>query len=103
MTKYWIGPAVFVHLLATIAVLFWADAQTRMAFREYLWHLAPLVVADTAIHAYALSRYRHAEVPRTSLLGAVVLVYASWPDLSVGLEPGGFASAGAVPADPEGR
>ena len=79
MTKYWIGPAVFVHLFATIAVLFWADAQTRMAFREYLWHLAPLVVADAAIHAYALYRYRHADVPRTSLLGAVVLVYASWP------------------------
>ncbi len=79
MTKYWIGPAVFVHLFATIAVLFWGDAQTRTAFRAYLWHLAPLVVADTAIHAYALSRYRHAEVPRTSLLGAVVLVYASWP------------------------
>ena len=28
---------------------------------------------------YALYRYRHVEVPSTSLLGAVVLVYASWP------------------------
>ena len=79
MTKYWIGPAVFVHLFATIAVLFWGDAQTRMAFHQYLWHLAPLVVADAAIRAYALYRYRHVDVPSTSLLGAVVLVYASWP------------------------
>ena len=79
MTKYWIGPAVFVHLFATIAVLLWGDAQTRMAFHQYLWHLAPLVVADAAIRAYALVRYRHVDVPNTSLLGAVVLVYASWP------------------------
>jgi cellulose synthase (UDP-forming) len=79
MTKYWIGPAVFAHLVATIAVLFWADAQTRMAFHDYLWHLAPLMVADTAIRSYALYRFRHAEMPSSSLLGAVVLVYASWP------------------------
>ena len=79
MTKYWIGPAIFVHLFATIIVLDWGDAQTRLAFHQYLWHLAPLVVADAAIRAYALYRYRHVEVPSTSLLGAVVLVYASWP------------------------
>jgi cellulose synthase/poly-beta-1,6-N-acetylglucosamine synthase-like glycosyltransferase len=79
MTKYWIGPAIFVHLLATIAVLFWGDAPTRMAFHQYLQHLAPLVLIDAAIRSYALSRFRHPEVPASSLLGAVVLVYASWP------------------------
>jgi hypothetical protein len=79
MTKYWIGPAVFVHLFATIGVLLWADAGTRAAFHEYLWRLAPLVLADAAIRSYALYNYRHAEVLGSSLLGAVVLVYASWP------------------------
>ena len=79
MTKYWIGPAVFAHLFATIAVLLWADAGTRAAFHEYLWRLAPLVLADAVIRSYALYRFRHADVPGSSLLGAVVLVYASWP------------------------
>jgi cellulose synthase (UDP-forming) len=79
MTKYWIGPAIFVHLLATILILFWADTHTRMAFHEYLWHLAPLVVMDMAIRAYALYNFRHEDTPSSSLLGAVVLVYASWP------------------------
>jgi cellulose synthase (UDP-forming) len=79
MTKYWIGPAIFLHLLATILVLFWADAPTRLAFHQYLQHLAPLVLIDAAIRSYALYNFRHPEVPASSLLGAVVLVYASWP------------------------
>jgi cellulose synthase/poly-beta-1,6-N-acetylglucosamine synthase-like glycosyltransferase len=79
MTKYWIGPAVFVHLAATILVLIAGDAAMRAAFHDYLWHLAPLVVIDMGIRGYTLNKQRHAEVPKSSLLGAVVLVYASWP------------------------
>jgi cellulose synthase/poly-beta-1,6-N-acetylglucosamine synthase-like glycosyltransferase len=79
MTKYWIGPAVFVHLAATILVLFFASAPVRGAFHSYLWHLAPLMVMDLTIRAFSMSRYRHPEMPKLTLWGAVVLIYASWP------------------------
>lgn len=79
MTKYWIGPAVFVHLAATILVMFSGDAVIRGAFHSYLQHLGPLLVMDSLIRGFALRRYRHTSFPRTTLVGAVVLVYASWP------------------------
>lgn len=79
MTKYWIGPAVFFHLTATILVLIWGDFATREAFHSYLLHLAPLLVMDVVIRSYALRQYKHVDLPSSSLFGAVVLVYASWP------------------------
>lgn len=79
MTKYWIGPAVFFHLAATILVLFFADLETRWSLHTYLIHLAPLVLVDTFMRAYSLRLTRHPSLPRSSLLGAIVLVYASWP------------------------
>ncbi len=79
MTKYWIGPAVFFHLAATVLVLIWGDFATRGAFHDYLLHLAPLLAVDMIIRGYALRQYRHADLPSTSLTSAVVLVYASWP------------------------
>jgi cellulose synthase/poly-beta-1,6-N-acetylglucosamine synthase-like glycosyltransferase len=79
MTKYWIGPAVFVHLAATILILFFGTAATRGAFHEYLLHIGPLLGVDALIRAYTLRSHRHADLPPSSLLGAVVLIYASWP------------------------
>ncbi len=79
MTKYWIGPAVFLHLLATILVLIFADFQTRAAFHAYLDHLAPLVAADVLIRQAALRLWGHAAASRASLARALVLVYATWP------------------------
>jgi cellulose synthase (UDP-forming) len=79
MTKYWIGPAVFVHLAATILMLFFGDAPARGAFHSYLLHLGPLLVVDACVRAYALQRHRHPSLPPSSLLGAVILVYGSWP------------------------
>jgi cellulose synthase/poly-beta-1,6-N-acetylglucosamine synthase-like glycosyltransferase len=78
MTKYWIGPAVGVHLFGTIAVLIFGDAASRAAFHDYLIHLAPLALADTLIRAIALRLYKHPSTP-TSFTRAVVLVYATWP------------------------
>lgn len=79
MTKYWIGPAVFVHLTATVMVLFFADAPARAAFHSYLNHLAPLLMMDVLFRAVALRRFRPVNYPKSSLFGAIVLVYASWP------------------------
>jgi cellulose synthase (UDP-forming) len=79
MTKYWVGPAIFAHLVATILVLFWADAGTQLSFNLYLWSLGPLILVDAVIRWYALYNYRHADVRHSSLSSAVVLVYASWP------------------------
>ncbi len=85
MTKYWIGPAVFVHLFATILMLFFANAPARAAFHSYLEHLGPLLLMDALIRAFALRRYRHANLPPATILGAVVLIYASWPIYLVAL------------------
>lgn len=79
MTRYWIGPVVAVHMFATIAVLIFGNAATRDAFHDYLIHLAPLAAADTLIRYLGLQRWHHQMMQRTSLLRAVVLVYATWP------------------------
>lgn len=79
MTKYWIGPAVFFHLLATILVLIFADFDARAAFHEYLDRIAPLVFIDILIRNVALRFWKHSSVPKTSLLRAISLVYATWP------------------------
>jgi cellulose synthase/poly-beta-1,6-N-acetylglucosamine synthase-like glycosyltransferase len=79
MTKYWIGPAVALHLFATIAVLIFGDAPLRGAFHSYLIHIAPLVGCDAVIRYLGLYKWRHHTIQRTSLLRAVVLVYATWP------------------------
>ncbi len=79
MTKYWVGPAVGLHLFATIAVLIFASAGFRDAFHVYLLHLTPLVVFDALIRYTALKLYQHPAVPKASLSRAVTLIYASWP------------------------
>jgi cellulose synthase/poly-beta-1,6-N-acetylglucosamine synthase-like glycosyltransferase len=79
MTKYWIGPVIGLHLFATIAVLIFASDLDRMAFHQYLIHLAPLALFDLLIRHFSLLYWRHSATPKTSLIHAVVLVYATWP------------------------
>lgn len=79
MTKYWIGPAVFFHLFATIAILVFGNFETRGIFHDYLRHIIFLVLFDALIRYAALRVYRHSVTPNTSLLRAVTLVYATWP------------------------
>ncbi len=79
MTKYWIGPAVSLHLLGTIVVLTAGNFQTRAAFHDYLAHIAPLVLADALIRFVALRVWRHQSISSASLARAVLLVYSTWP------------------------
>ena len=79
MTKYWIGPAVALHLFATIVILIFGDASTRTAFHQYLIQITPLAATDVLIRFTALRLWRHPSTPRTSLLRAVALVYSTWP------------------------
>lgn len=79
MTKYWIGPVVGVHLLATILALTVASAPVRDAFHSYLYAIAPLAIADVVIRHAAFRIYRHPETPKTSFALALALVYATWP------------------------
>jgi cellulose synthase/poly-beta-1,6-N-acetylglucosamine synthase-like glycosyltransferase len=79
MTKYWIGPAVAVHLFSTIAILIFEDQATRDAFHSYLLHLSPLILCDMALRAVALHTWRHPSVRGLSFFSAVVLIYSSWP------------------------
>ena len=79
MTKYWIGPVVGFHLFATIVILIFAGAETRLAFHDYLIHIAPLAMADVLIRHFAFRFYRHPSSPNTSLARAVALVYSTWP------------------------
>lgn len=79
MTKYWIGPAVGIHIIATILILIFATSAIRLAFHDYLLHLTPLIICDVLIRFVALRTWQHSSIPRTSLSRAVILVYASWP------------------------
>jgi hypothetical protein len=79
MTKYWIGPAVALHLFATVGVLIFAGEPARAAFHQYLLQITPLAVFDVLIRSVALATWRHPATPRTSLSRAVALVYATWP------------------------
>lgn len=79
LTRYWIGPAIAIHLMATIVVLIIGDLSTKIEFHHYLLHLGPLVVFDMLIRHVSLAIWQHEATPRTSLAGAVTLVYATWP------------------------
>ena len=79
MTKYWIGPVVGFHLIATIAVLIWGDPLVREAFHEYLIRITPLAFCDVLIRFVALRTWQHASIPKSNLLRAITLVYATWP------------------------
>ena len=64
MTKYWIGPVIGLHLFATIIVLISASALVRMAFHQYLIHLAPLALLrsfDPTFVTSLLASYIHAQ------------------------------------------
>jgi hypothetical protein len=78
-TRYWIGPAIGLHLLATIAILIFASPATSLAFHQYLIHITPLVVCDALIRALAMRTWQHPATPRTSLTRAIALIYATWP------------------------
>jgi cellulose synthase (UDP-forming) len=79
MTKYWIGPVIGLHLFVTITVLISASALVRISFHQYLIHLAPVALLDLLIRHLSLLYWRHSSTPKTSLIHAVVLVYATWP------------------------
>ncbi len=79
LTKYWIGPVVSAHLLATILILIFGKPALQIAFHEYLIRIAPLAIADVVIRFLAMRHYRGQAVGQTSLFRAVALVYATWP------------------------
>lgn len=78
-TKYWIGPLVAIHLVATIFILIFGDAELRMIFHYYLRSIAPLAIADVVIRYLALKAWRHPSIQSTSFLRAITLVYSTWP------------------------
>lgn len=78
-TKYWIGPLIALHLLATILVLIFGGFEFRAIFHQYLRYIAPLAIADVLIRHVALKTWRHPSVQSTSLLRAITLVYSTWP------------------------
>ena len=79
MTRYWIGPVIGLHLFATIFILIFGSRGMRDAFHEYLIYLVPVALFDAAIRGIALRTWRHETTPTSSLLGAITLVYATWP------------------------
>ena len=79
MTRYWIGPAIGLHLLATIAILIFGTPSASIAFHQYLIQIAPLVVCDALIRFFAMRTWQHPDTPKTSLTRAIALIYATWP------------------------
>lgn len=79
MTKYWIGPAVAIHLLGTILILILANFSTRADFHAYLRQITPLILCDTLLRYAGLRVWRHQSMSGRSLWRAVILVYSTWP------------------------
>lgn len=79
MTYYWIGPVVFLHLLATILALFSPNEAARAVFEDYLFHLAPLGLVVVFIRYLALRRWRHRSLEPNMQIKPMVLVFGSWP------------------------
>jgi cellulose synthase/poly-beta-1,6-N-acetylglucosamine synthase-like glycosyltransferase len=79
MTKYWIGPAVFLHLAIPAGALLFASALTRAAVQDYLLHLAPLVVCDLLIRREAIRLWRHPSAPAIIPVRGIALIYTTWP------------------------
>jgi cellulose synthase/poly-beta-1,6-N-acetylglucosamine synthase-like glycosyltransferase len=79
MTHYWIGLVVGFHLVITAIVLLFPRAALVEDFESYLTHLVPLAVATLLIRQVALRVRRHPAVPATAFMGAMTLVYATWP------------------------
>jgi cellulose synthase (UDP-forming) len=82
-TKYWIGPAVLLHLVISGGAVLFAAAPTQALVQEYLLHLAPLLIIDLWIRREALRLWRHPSVPAIVPLRALALVYFSWPVYSL--------------------
>ena len=79
MTKYCIGPVIFVHLALTIAVLIGGNNSARADLQQYFVHLLPVAIADILIRQLALRRWRHPAIFAGPMWRAVILVYATWP------------------------
>lgn len=79
MTYYWIGPAIFLHLLATWFVLYMGKGQLLTALHEYLIHIIPLVFMTWLIRALSFRTWRHPTEQTSSQWRALLLVYTTWP------------------------
>ncbi|MCA9901556.1 MAG: glycosyltransferase [Ardenticatenaceae bacterium] len=79
MTYYWIGPVVFLHLLATIVALFSQNGTTLANFQGYLEHLLPFGAVVVLIRQLALRRWRHQSFNTNYQIKPMVLVFGSWP------------------------
>jgi cellulose synthase (UDP-forming) len=79
MTYYWIGAAISVHLLFTIAMLIGGSSVARVDFQQYLVHVFPLALITLLTRQVALHIWRHPSTPTTLLWRAMALVYATWP------------------------
>ncbi len=79
MTYYWIGPVIFLHVLATIIALFSSNPATLTSFQSYLAHLVPLGIAVIVIRQLALRRWRHFSLRPNLQIKPIILVVGSWP------------------------
>ena len=83
MTYYWIGPVIFLHLLATLLALFSSNEAVLANFQDYLEHLAPLGIAMMIIRQLALRRWRRfsrgASLMSNLQIKPVILVFGTWP------------------------
>lgn len=78
-TKYLIGSVIFVHLVATIAVLVSGRENALSTLQEYFSYLMPVALMDIIIRHLALRRWHHYSVATEALWRAVIIIYASWP------------------------
>jgi hypothetical protein len=79
MTKYLIGPIIFVHVALLIGILLFGSYDSRLTLQQYFIHLTPLAFLDSFIRGLALRKWRHPTVKSESLWRAIVITFATWP------------------------
>ena len=78
-TNYLLGPAILVHLVAIILVLFSRNLAAHVILGDYFIHLAPLIMIEFLIRSLAFRKWRHPSITNDPTWRALILIFVTWP------------------------
>jgi cellulose synthase (UDP-forming) len=79
LTCFLAGPAVAIHLLFTILVLFLNSVTASADFVDYLKHWTPFILMSSFITFFVDKNYRTAPVSSGFPLAGLFLAFGTWP------------------------
>jgi cellulose synthase (UDP-forming) len=79
LTCYLAGPAIALHIIVTILILFQGSETYTAHFVSYLKHSLPFVIIFLFINYFVQKNYRITVVSPGFRLGGILLAYGIWP------------------------